>query len=247
MRARQKLRGKEFTMKHSLTVALAIVGTMTMHHSASAAEGDADRGQRVYDACAACHSLEPNRNMTGPSLANLWHRTAGSLASFRRYSPPLKSSGIIWEDNTIDEWLKNPQQFIPGNQMTFPGLENEQQRSDLLAFLKVATQPGQPPSTQGQGRGGMGMMGGQAPNLKTLDPKFQVSEISICQDTYSVKTADGNTRDFWERNLRFKTDSSEDGPEKGHPAILRAGMMGDRAAVIFAAPEEITAFIAHKC
>jgi cytochrome c len=234
-------------MKHLLTVALAITGMMTMHYSVSAAEGDAGRGQRVYGPCAACHSLEPDRNMTGPSLANLWHRTAGSLASFRRYSSPLKSSGIIWEDNTIDEWLKDPQQFIPGNQMTFSGFENEQQRADLLAFLKVATQPGHPPSTQGQGRGGMGMMGGQAPNLKKLDPKFQVGAISICQDTYSVKTADGNSREFWERNLRFKTDSSEDGPEKGHPAILRAGMMGDRAAVIFAAPEEISAFVVHKC
>ena len=54
-------------------------------------------------------------------------------------------------------------------------------------------------------------------------------------------------RNFWERNLRFKTDSSEDGPAKGAPAILRAGMMGDRAAVIFASPEEISGFISHSC
>jgi len=111
----------------------------------------------------------------------------------------------------------------------------------------VATQPAHPSSTQGERRGDMGMMGGQAPNLKKLDPKIEVSAITLCQDTYSVKTADGNSRDFWERNLRFKTDSSEDGPEKGHPAIVRAGMMGDRASVIFAAPQEISTFIAHKC
>lgn len=54
-------------------------------------------------------------------------------------------------------------------------------------------------------------------------------------------------RNFWERNLRFKTNSSEDGPAKGAPAILRAGMMGDRAAVIFASPEEISGFISHAC
>ncbi|MPZ39266.1 MAG: c-type cytochrome [Rhizobiales bacterium] len=221
---------------------------MTTPYSLSAAEGDVGRGQRVYGACAACHSLEPNRNMTGPSLAELWNRTAGGLASFRRYSPALKSSRIIWEDRTLDEWLKNPQQFIPGNQMTFPGLKNEQQRADLVAFLKVATQPGHPLSTQGQSRGGMGMMGGgEAPNLKKIDPKIEVSAITLCQDTYRVTTADGNTREFWERNLRFKTDSSDDGPAPGRPAILRAGMMGDRAAVIFALPNEISAFIAHKC
>src|SRR6185437_6661295 len=60
-------------------------------------------------------------------------------------------------------------------------------------------------------------------------------------------TADGKTRAFWEHNLRFMTDSSEKGPEKGAPAIMPAGMMGDRAAVIFAAPQEITGMIEPRC
>jgi cytochrome c len=233
-------------MKPCLSATLALVGAITFQHSAIAADGDAARGQRIYGMCAPCHSLERDRNMTGPSLAELWNRVAGGLASFRRYSEALKSSRIVWEDGTLDEWLKNPQQFIPGNQMIFPGLGNEQQRTDLLAFLKVATQPGQPPSTQGQGPGGM-MGGGPAPNLKKLDPKIRVSAITLCGDTYRVTTADGNSRDFWERNLRFKTDSSDEGPERGQPAILRAGMIGDRAAVIFAVPEEISAFVSSKC
>ena len=63
----------------------------------------------------------------------------------------------------------------------------------------------------------------------------------------SIATADGKTRDFWERNLRFKTDVSADGPQKGAPAIVPAGMMGDRADVIFASPDEISGFIAHQC
>jgi cytochrome c len=235
-------------MKPCLSAALAFVGALAFQHSVNAAEGDAARGQRVYGTCAPCHSLERDRNMTGPSLADVWNRVAGELASFQRYSAALKSSRIIWEDSTLDEWLKNPQQFIPGNQMIYPGLRNDQQRADLLAFLKEATQSGHPLSTQGQGRGGMGMMGGQpAPNLKKIDPKIQVSSVALCGDTYRVTTADGNAREFWERNLRFKTDSSDEGPELGRPAILRAGMMGDRAAVIFAAPEEISAFISSKC
>jgi cytochrome c len=233
-------------MKPCLTSAFALVGAILLQHAVIAAEGDAARGQRIYGMCAPCHSLERDRNMTGPSLAELWKRVAGSLASFPRYSPALRSSRIVWDDSTLDAWLKNPQQFIPGNQMIFPGLGNEQQRADLLAFLKVAAQPGQAPSTQGQGPGGM-MGGGPAPNLKKLDPKMQVRSIALCGDTYRVLTADGNARDFWERNLRFKTDSSNDGPERGQPAILRAGMMGDRAAVIFAVPEEISVFISSKC
>jgi cytochrome c len=62
-----------------------------------------------------------------------------------------------------------------------------------------------------------------------------------------VTTADGKTRAFWERNLRFMTDSSNDGPESGAPAIMPAGMLGDRAAVVFAAPEEINKTIEARC
>jgi cytochrome c len=93
-----------------------------------------------------------------------------------------------------------------------------------LAFLKEATQPGR---TQQSGQmGGMaGMMaGGAVPNLKKLDLEDRVQAITHCGDTYKVTTADGKTRDFWERNLRFKTDVSDDGPEKGAPALVNAGM-----------------------
>ena len=47
--------------------------------------------------------------------------------------------------------------------------------------------------------------------------------------------------------MRFKTDVSSDGPQKGAPAIVEAGMMGDRADVIFASPDEISVFISHRC
>jgi len=86
---------------------------------AFALEGNAARGQRVFNACSACHSLQPNRNMTGPSLADLWNRKAGNLESFSRYSSALKSAGIVWNDKALDEWIKDPQHVVPGNTMTF--------------------------------------------------------------------------------------------------------------------------------
>ena len=134
--------------------------------------------------------------------------------------------------------------------MTFPGIKDARERADLLAFLKEATQPGHAPPSLAQqgGMGGMmGMMGGSVPNLKTAGPDKRVQKITHCRDTYRVTTADGTTRDFWERNLRFKTDVSEDGPQKGAPAVVAAGMMGDRADVIFATPEEISGFISPHC
>jgi cytochrome c len=214
-----------------------------------AADGNAARGQRVFGACAACHSLQPDKNMTGPSLSGVFGRKAGTSESFPRYSAPLKSSGVTWNEDTLDQWIADPQKVIPGNQMTFPGIKDARQRSDLLAFLKEATKPGQAPSFQSAQSGSMGGMmgGGTVPNLKKLEPDERVQKILYCRDTYRVTTADGQTRNFWERNLRLKTDSTADGPQKGAPAVIGAGMMGDRADVIFAAPEEISGFILSQC
>jgi cytochrome c len=234
-----------------VTLALA---SFVSSSSAYAQQGDASRGQQDFRVCAPCHSLEPDRNMTGPSLANLWGRKAGSLPSFQRYSDALQSSGIIWDDRALDGWLTDPDRMVPGNDMPFNGIKDPQDRSDLLAFLREATKPGVAPQRNAQGQtgdmGGMmgGMMGGGSdPNLKGVEPSGQVRAITYCQDTYRVTTADGKTRAFWERNLRFRTDSSKDGPEKGVPVILPVGMMGDRAGVIFATPEEISKIIQARC
>src|SRR6266849_4006765 len=235
------------TMRTFVIVALA---TSALFSPVVAEQGDVSRGQQDFRACAPCHSLEPDRNMTGPSLANLWGRKAGGLSSFERYSEALKASGIIWDDRSLDGWLTDPDHMVPDNEMPFYGIKDTRVRADLLAFLKDATKPGAPPQMAQQGgMGGMGgMMGGRPDlNLKKLEPGIQVKAITYCRDTYRVTTADGKTRAFWERNLRFKTDSSKDGPEKGAPAIVPAGMMGDRASVIFAAPEEITKLIEARC
>ena len=74
---------------------LAIALLLLTAGRAMAEPGNAARGERMYRACVACHSLEPNRNMTGPSLAEIWNRTAGSLPSFPRYSPALKCFSFL--------------------------------------------------------------------------------------------------------------------------------------------------------
>lgn len=226
--------------------AIAACAVLLTEPAGAQTAADANRGAQLFRSCAACHTLEPNCNMTGPSLSGLWNRKAGSLASFPRYSPAMKSAGVIWNDETLDRYLENPQHFIPGNVMTFPGIPDREQRAALLAYLKSATQSEGAAAQQTAQGGGM-MMGGQAPNLRHLLPEQRVTAIHLCGDTYAVTTADGGTRQFWEPNLRFKTDSSANGPERGMPAILRAGMMGDRASIIFAKPEEISAIISQKC
>jgi cytochrome c len=237
-------------MNGPLLRTLTALALLALATQAFAADGNPARGQRVFGACAACHSLQPDQNMTGPSLADVWNRKAGSTSSFSRYSPALKSANIVWNDKTLDEWINDPQHVIPGNQMTFAGIKDARQRADLLAFLKEATQKGGSQVAQQDGpMGGMGGMmgGGQVPNLKKLDPADRVQAITYCKDTYTVTTANGQTHKFWERNLRLKTDASGDGPEKNAPALINAGMMGDRADVIFADPSEISPFVVAKC
>src|ERR1700716_522029 len=165
----------EASMKAVLVSALLVLGPLA---AAWAADGNPARGQREFGACPACHSLEPDKSMTGPSLSGLWNRKAGDLVSFARFSDAVKSSGVVWNDKTLDAWITDPQHLIPGNQMTFPGIKDGQQRADLLAFLKDATQPGHP-SASAQRGGQMGMMRSAAvPNLTKLDPDNRVSATS---------------------------------------------------------------------
>jgi cytochrome c len=93
----------------------------------------------------------------------------------------------------------------------------------------------------------MGMGATEMPNLKTAGPEDQVTAILRCGDTYEVTNGNGEIEPFWEFNLRFKTDGSELGPEPGKPVMVGAGMMGDRASIVFATPKEISAFIQEEC
>jgi cytochrome c len=82
---------------------------------------------------------------------------------------------------------------------------------------------------------------------REVGPNNRITSIRYRGDTYTVGVESGESHPFWEFNLRFKTDSSDKGPEPGHPVLIPASMMGDRAFVIFAAPEEISASIESKC
>jgi cytochrome c len=224
-------------MKRGLVVFVLVLSSAT---AKEAVTGNVGRGEQDFRACASCHSLTPNHNMTGPSLAGVIGRKAGTLASFPRYSEPLKSSGVTWGESALDAWLEKPEAFIPGSRMIFPGIRDAQDRADIIAYLKqamISTHAGAGPP--------VGVPGD--PDLKKLDPENKVTAIIYCPDTYRVTTADGQTWDYWERNLRFKTDSSAIGPEDGVPALFGAGMQGDRASVIFSTPEEMSAFIKRKC
>ncbi len=216
---------------------LVIIAALVLSAAHAAyAQGEVQHGAKYFPQCAACHTLEPGRNLTGPSLANLFGRKAGAVPGFLRYSDALKRSGVVWDEKTLDGWLKDPEKFIPGNDMTFPGIKDDQARRELIAYLKAAnTTPG------------IQHMGPRVPNLEKARPETIVTMIRHCGDTYFVTTGDGKTEKVWEFNLRFKTDTSDSGPAPGKPVLLGVGMRGDRAAVIFSSTAEFGHFIKEQC
>lgn len=201
------------------------------------AGGDSARGAQLYRACVACHALAPGVNRTGPSLAGIWGREAGSLEDFKRYSAELKRVKFVWNETTLDAWLRDPQALVPGNYMTFRGIPDAGQRADLIAFLRTAS----------DGKGAAQAPRFALPNLRDAPARARVSALRHCGDGYLVTNGEGVTRPYWEFNLRFKTDSSPSGPLPGAPVLVRQGMQGDRAQVVFSAPAEISTFIRDGC
>ncbi len=223
----------------------ALIGLLSFAvGNGSSAAGDPKRGAQVFQACIACHSVQGGEHMTGPSLAHIWNRKAGTVEKFLRYSDALKSADIVWNEATLDKWLSDPAQLVPGTSMTFSGLKGSRDRQDVIAYLQAVSENKAPQMKQG----GRGMMTrASKPDLRLAPPEGQVTAIKYCGDTYTVATADGKTQKIWEFNLRFKTDSSKDGPLPGKPVIVGAGMQGDRASVVFAGPVEISNFIRQAC
>lgn len=95
-------------------------------------------GEKVYRKCKACHFVDREKNKVGPHLVGIIGRKAGSVEGFR-YSKAMKASGIVWDEETIDEFLVKPKQYIPGNKMIFPALKKEKDRLDLIAYIKART------------------------------------------------------------------------------------------------------------
>ncbi len=208
------------------------------------AAGDAQRGARVFAQCMACHSVEPGEHLTGPSLAQVWNRKAGTVEGFQRYSDAIKRADVIWNGATLDKWLSSPDKFLPGTSMTFAGIKQAKDRQDVIAYLNAVAESKAPQAAQG--RGMMGMRGHKL-DLRNAPPEGQVKSIRYCGDTYTVDTADGKSQKIWEFNLRFKTDSTKLGPAPGKPAVIGAGMQGDRASIVFASPKEISDAVKPSC
>jgi cytochrome c len=106
-------------------------------HTVLAAEGDPAKGKQIFAKCQVCHSIEAGVNKLGPSLHGVFGRKAGTLAGYN-YTDAMKNSGFTWDEAGLDKYLTNPRKVVPGTRMVFVGLPKEQDRLDVIAYLKQA-------------------------------------------------------------------------------------------------------------
>jgi cytochrome c len=98
------------------------------------AAGDPVAGEKVFNQCKACHTVQAGQNRVGPSLAGVVGRKAGAVEGFK-YSDPMKGSNLTWDAATLDKYLADPKGFVPGNKMAFAGLKKPEDRANVIAYL----------------------------------------------------------------------------------------------------------------
>jgi cytochrome c len=99
---------------------------------------DIAAGQAEFNRCRICHTVESGgRNVVGPNLHGIFGRKAGTADNFL-YSEAMKKSAIVWDDETLAKYLHSPKQLVPGGKMAFPGIKDDEQIANLLAYLHQA-------------------------------------------------------------------------------------------------------------
>ena len=122
----------ERIMRHAVAVARALVFLVLSGTAAAAA--DAEHGKVLFGACAACHSERPDA--LGPSLKGVVGRKSAALEDFR-YSSAMKRAQLIWDEDNLRAYLKDPQTKVKGNRMPYSGLADASDVEDLIAYLKA--------------------------------------------------------------------------------------------------------------
>lgn len=131
-----------------MTLKPLLTGTcfgLALAMSPAAIAADAAAGKKVFNKCRACHDAENEKNKVGPHLVGVVGRTAGSLEDFQpRYSANIKEAGadgLVWDEENLTAYLRNPKDVIPKGKMAFPGLKKDEDIANVIAYLEADPKP----------------------------------------------------------------------------------------------------------
>ena len=116
---------------------VALLAAASIGQMSAAKARDVLPGEKVFKTqCSVCHQVVTGKKGIGPNLFGVVGRPAGSVAEFK-YTEANKNSGITWDAPTLDRYLLAPKQVVPGTSMPYPGLKDNTQRTDLIAYLSI--------------------------------------------------------------------------------------------------------------
>jgi cytochrome c len=106
---------------------------------AARAEGDAAKGEQAFKKCMACHAVNDKSNKVGPHLVGVVGRPVASVEGYA-YSEAMKAHAAtvaVWDEAALNAYLENPKAIVGKSKMAFAGVKKEDERADLIAFLKT--------------------------------------------------------------------------------------------------------------
>ena len=122
--------------KAIISAGLSIAAGLMVISSTSMAAGDVEKGKEVFKKCALCHTNEAGKNKLGPSLFGIVGRQSASVAGYS-YSDAMKNFNKTWDKATLDTYIANPREVVPGTKMVFPGIKDKAERDALLDYLET--------------------------------------------------------------------------------------------------------------
>jgi cytochrome c len=131
-------------MKKAYAFALSMVLVLALTSGSALAAGDPAKGKKLFKKCAVCHALTAGdvakgKKKLGPYLGGVVGRQAASVEGYK-YSRAFKKLDYVWNEMHLDAYLANPKKHVKGTRMIFPGFKKKQDREDIIAYLKTATQ-----------------------------------------------------------------------------------------------------------
>ena len=100
------------------------------------AAADVEAGKAAFKKCALCHTAEAGKNKIGPSIFGIVGRKSASLEGYN-YSEAMKKFDHTWDPQTLDTYLTDPRAMVPNTRMIFPGIKDEKERQDVIAYLET--------------------------------------------------------------------------------------------------------------